>query len=408
MVDEATPSTNDANFMALKALILYKLEERNAAVREAQAALEIEPENVDALKVLAADRLANGDPEGALRLLTNNALAQTSDLGVHLLKIKIKEQLGDLPGVEFSLRSLIALYPQEDQFKKQIVKFYVDQHRISDAENELRAIAAADPNNSAAELDLVRFLYHVNGISASRNELASRIGAGGEVFPYQMALAELDFAEGNFTDSFKSIESVANDASSAEHVLAAKIKLAELNLDRGNVDVTEGLLSDILSKDGHNAAALRLRAIISMGRGRPEAAISDLHQALDNQPGLTELELLLATAYERSGSLELAEREYADAMRTSAFDSRTGLNYAAFLRRRGSIQRAEDVLTELLNRRPKDPEILSALAEIKLTRQDWIGAQEISELMRGTGDSNDIADRILEAAQSGQRRYDEI
>ena len=78
--------------------------------------------------------------------------------------------------------------------------------------------------------------------------------------------------------------------------------------------------------------------------------------------------LVLATAYERGGSIELAEKQYADATKISNFDARVTLSYVAFLRRRGSIERAEDILNELASRWPNDISILSALADVKLLR----------------------------------------
>ena len=39
-----------------------------------------------------------------------------------------------------------------------------------------------------ANLDIVRFLYTTKGPDAARQELNDRIKAGGDVFPYQMAL----------------------------------------------------------------------------------------------------------------------------------------------------------------------------------------------------------------------------
>jgi tetratricopeptide (TPR) repeat protein len=397
----------NANVLALKAAIFYKLKDSSGAVREAQAALKIDPGNVDAMMVLAADRLANGDAKGALHILDSDPVQHEKDLGVQLFKIKIFEQLGDLPEVESLLRKLSELYPQEIAFRKQLIKFYIDQHRQDDAEKEVRAIAAADPKNSGAGLDLIRFLYAVRGPVPARQELVARINAGGEVFPYQMALAEFDFAQGNVTDSFKLLETLASNASSPEHALTAKIKLAEMKFDRKNIDTAEALVSDILRGDSRNISALKLRASIRMDRGQLEPAISDLREALNDQSRSTELMLLLATAYERSGSIALAEKQFADATRASDFDAGVGLSYVAFLRRRGSIERAEDVLTELSSRQPKNVGILSALAEVKLTRQDWAGAQEIGESIRHMGDSSGIADQILGAALSGRHKNDE-
>jgi len=180
-----------------------------------------------------------------------------------------------------------------------------------------------------------------------------------------------------------------------------------MKLSRKDADAAEALVSDILRNDNRNVSGLKLRASIRMDRGQLDPAISDLREALNDQPRSTDLMLLLATAYERSGSMELAEKQFADATRTSNYDPAVGLNYVAFLRRRGSIQRAEDVLADLANRNPKNIAVLSALAEIKLTRQDWAGAQEIGDTIRRIGDSSGIADQILGAALGGQHKGDE-
>ena len=397
----------NANVLALKAVIFYKLKDTNGAVREAQAALKIDPGNVDAMIVLAADRMVNGDAKAALQILNAAPAQHVNDIGVQLFKIKILEQLGDLPQVESLLQKLTELYPQEVAFRNQLIKFYIDQHRQDDAERELRAIAAADPKNSQAGLDLIRFLYTARGPVLARQELVARINDAGDVFPYQMALADFDFAQENFTDSFKLLETLASDATSPEHALTAKIRLAEIKLNRKDISAAEALVSDILHKDSRNVSGLKLRASIRMDRGQVEPAISDLREALNDQPRSTELMLLLATAYERSGSMELAEKQFADATRASDFDASVGLSYVAFLRRRGNSEQAEDVLTELTSRQPNNLSLLSTLAEVKLTRQDWAGAQEIGESIRRIGDIGGTADQILGAALRGRHKYDE-
>ena len=57
-----------------------------------------------------------------------------------------------------------------------------------------------------------------------------RIGAGGDVFPYQMALVDMDLAEGDFTAGRQLLENLISTGSSPEHVRAAKIALAQMYL----------------------------------------------------------------------------------------------------------------------------------------------------------------------------------
>src|SRR3984893_3407502 len=203
----------NADLHALKAAISFKLRHRAEPVREAQTALELDPANADALMVLAVDRLGRGDAKGALKLLQDPSVAHAKDLegnlGVQLLKIKLFGQTGDLKSVEAALKKLVELNPQESGYRKLLINFYVEQRRSDDAEKEMRALAAANPADSAAALDVIRFLYTIKKApAAARQELDARISAGGEVFPYQMALGDMDFAEGNLMDGKKLLESV--------------------------------------------------------------------------------------------------------------------------------------------------------------------------------------------------------
>ena len=305
------------------------------------------------------------------------------------------------------LQKLVGLYPKEQGFKRQLVKFYINQHRPADAEKELRVIFAADPSNAQAGLDIVRFLLATKNADAARAELNARISAGGEIFPYQMFLADLDFNQGHFDDSFKLLQSLADNNSSAEHALAAKLKLAEFNLARKNVDAAQSIVAGILRDDSRNTGALRLRAIIEMDQGKLDPAISDLRTALNDQPRSTDLQLLLANAYERNGAIELADKQYADALRASNYNPTVGVNYASFLRRRGSAQRAADVLADLAARQPNNVAVLSALAEVKLSLQDWAGAQEIGGKIKQLGGAVGLADQILGTAYAGEQKSDE-
>ena len=401
----------NSNVHGLKALILYKLNNRDHAVREAQAALEINPGNIDAVEVLASDRLDRGDANGALTLVDAAPFKQNTSLGIQLLRIKISEKLGNLKQVEVSLLALIDAYPGQIAFRKQLIKLYMDEHRYDEAENRLRAAAIAEPKNSEAGLDLVRFLYAVKGAQAARQELASRIYAGGDVFQYQLILADLDFAQGNLVDSSKLLESIAAN-SGPGRALIAKLKLAAMNIEKKRLDVAEPLVADVLrdkSLDGLKArvGALKLRASIAMERGHPEAAIPDLREVLGRESKSPDLLLLLATAYERNGSIDLAERQYSAALSASNFDPNVGLTYVAFLQRRGNTNRAGEVLAELASRQPKNLAVLSAQAEVKLSRGDWKGAQQISDAMRRADNGAAVADRILGASLAGEKKYGE-
>ena len=189
--------------------------------------------------------------------------------------------------------------------------------------------------------------------------------------------------------------------------LAAQIKLAEMAFKRNKVDAAEATVSEILRKDSRNENALKVRASIRIVRGQLDLAIIDLQQALKDQPRSTELISLLALAYERNGSMMLADRQYTDAIRISNFDLNVGLNYVNFLLRRGNVDRAEQFLTELSKRSPRNLDVLSALARVELGRGEWAGAQAVAESIRSIDLGRSIADQVLGTALLGQRKYEE-
>ena len=414
-VDQALDLANAAieldsrnpNALAFKAAVLLKLKDSVGAKREAQAAADIDPANAEALIVLASERMMAADNEGALSILDRPGLhLKTEDeFAIQLVKLQIFEKMGDLEQQEALLRKFIDLYPSQSVPRNSLINLYVKQKRYDDAEKELRALAAANPSNLAAGLNVVLFLQQFKGPAAAREELMARINAGGQGFQYQLALAEFDLAQGRVADSIQLLESLVSSARSSEDLLAAQVKLAQIQFRQKKFDVAEALVSSILRKDNRNIDGLKLRASLRLQQGQRDAAIADLRQALDDQPRSTDLMILLANAYENSGAIELAEKQYADAAKTSNFDAAVSLNYVAFLQRRGNVERAEDLLTQLARRWPNNVAVLSTLADVRLARQNWIGAQEIAETIRRIGNVGGLGDQIQAAALSGQGKY---
>jgi tetratricopeptide (TPR) repeat protein len=396
----------NAGVLTQRAVLFYKLNDPEGAIRDAKAALEIDPEAGGAMIVIAAERLGRGDTKGAMQILNSNPVMRDKDLGIQIFKLKVLEKTQDLPQAEAVLRRLVELYPDELQFRQLLIRLLVVQKRPAEAEKEQRAVVAAHPDDPQAELDLVRLLLAVKDPAAARDELVSRINNGKDVFPYQVALAEFDISQGNTTKGIELLEQLAS-TSAPDQILIAQNVLAQTYLGQKKIDAAEKVVSDILRKDSRNNGGLRLRATIRMEQGQVDSAINDLRQALNDQPRSPGLMLLLATAYERSGSMELAEKEFADATKASNYNPRFGLAYVGFLQRRGSAARAEEVVTELASRSPNNIELLSTLGQLRLARGNWIGAQEVAEAIRRSGNDRGVADQILGAALSGRSKYEE-
>ena len=393
---------------ALRASIFARENDVAAAVREAQRALDIDPQNVDANLLIAAKKASDGDADGGLAQLARLSVTDPSEQKrVSLEKIQILARKGDTGQAEGLLRKLATDNPKDDRLRAQLVQLYLTSKRYDDAERELRSIADATPSDTKLGMNLVRFLLATKGAKAAREELDARTKAGGDVFDYQVALADLDFAEGKLDSSTQSLKGLAATASSPERKLLAQSKLAEMYVNKGNFDAAEPIVAEILQKDSHNIIGLRLRAAAKIERGDLESAIADLRLALNDQPKSVELLMLMGVAYERGGKNELANRQYADALKASNFSPDMAQRYVAFLQRQGDFGRAEDVLGEVVARNPTSVPMLTALAEIRLARKNFAGALAVANGVAKLGNNPGLADQIRASVFANQNRMDE-
>ena len=77
VVEAAKEENPSAPLHSLKAVILLRTNDGAGAVREAQRAYEIDPGNVDAVSLLASKKLADGDADGALKLLSESSYTKS-------------------------------------------------------------------------------------------------------------------------------------------------------------------------------------------------------------------------------------------------------------------------------------------------------------------------------------------
>jgi cellulose synthase operon protein C len=398
---------HNASLVSLKAAILLKMKDASGGLMEARKATELDPGDVDAAIMLASDKLSKRDVDGAMQLLSAPAIASKNDSRVEQIRAQIFAQKGDLAQAENILHELIEQKPENIAFRDQLVRIMIAQRRFDDAEKELKAIAAANPENTAAELDVVRFLGGFKGPALAREELVNRIKAGGDVFSYQMALADLDFSQGNFEQSVSLLQGLSNAPGSPDHAMEAQSKLAEFYLRKADYASAEKLVDDILKKDPRNIAGLKIRASIRIAQGKMESAIGDLREALNGQPKSPELLMLMALAYEKDGKLELADRQYAEATKSASGNPVVSLRYVAFLQRQGRTAQAEDILTEAIKANPRSIALLSALGQIRLGQQNWTGALAVADSIQAVGNDRGVADLIRGSAFAGQKKMDE-
>ena len=404
-----TQNPIDAPMLALKAAIQVKLGDKQDAIKTANKALELNSKNIDALMVLASERLLANDLAGAKAQLEKGLAIEPKAIALHLFALSLAEKSGDVDAQEASIRDIIAIDPKQVGYRKALVTFFVNQKRYDAAEAEIRAIATENPEDVTVNLDLVRFLvsFPGKGSDAAINELNRLISSGKNTQQYQSALAQLLFELKRPDEAFALLKDVVAKEGISETGIAARLDLASKYIALKKYADAEPLVAESLANDAKNAEGLRLRAALNVAKGDLEAAANDIRAALNEEPQNPALYRTMAAINEQSGSIELADKAMLDAFKASKTNVNTGLDYVRFLIRRGQSDRAESVLTDLLQIAPNSIDVLSMLADLKLRRQDWVGAQQLADAIKKAPGNEALSSQIAAAALVGQKRIDE-
>ncbi len=186
----------------------------------------------------------------------------------------------------------------------------------------------------------------------------------------------------------------------------ARVQLARMFSGQNRYDEAETMVDAVLTEDARNVDALSVRASLRLINGKTADAITDLLQALNEAPDNATLHGLLAEAYERDGSVVLAEEQYSKALDLTQYAPQTGLPIAQFFLRYGKTDQAVRSLELMRQRDPQNRQVLNLLAQIRLSTQDWPGALQIADALRQLGEdpATPDADRIGATALIGAGR----
>jgi len=403
---EIDPNAIDA--LTFKAAVLLNLNDPKGALAAANKALEKDPKNIDAISVLAAERMAAGEMREAIALLDTGIKQDERNVALQLIKIRALASLDAVDEVESVLMRLIELYPDTDAFKTSLVNLYLREERQDDAEAVMRDKADANPGDFDAALSVVRFLNTVRGPEQAIEELNTLIARNDANAPrYRMALAQLYFTQQDKEKATKVLEELIASNASADDKLIAKNQMAEMARLDGDLDKAKSIIAEILGEDSKNATALMTRAAIRNTARQFDDSIIDLRTVLRDEPDSVRALVLLGTAYEGNGAMELAEDQYTRAFQVANGSSSIGLPFANFLARRGNVERAKEVLTRVVQVEPNNVTAYRALAQILINLQDWGAAEQVADRLRQLQDEDSVVNRIKGIALQGQQKFDQ-
>jgi tetratricopeptide (TPR) repeat protein len=392
--------------LAFRSAVFFKLQDTKAALDLANQALQKDPHHIDALVVLASERLHNDDPAGAVGFLNKGLEVNERNVAVQLIKVQALERLAKLDSAEEVFRKLIAFFPDNQEYRYTLSRFYLAHNMPQKAEAEQRAVLAANPESLDAKLQFVRFVRTVKGLDAAGLELEKLIGAHPKEHDLKLALAQVRMQQKQEAAAQALWRQVMADAGDTAVGVRARGALAAFFIARNDKTSAKPLIVEMLAKDARNEQGLLLRASVAIDDRRLDAAVADLRTVLRDVPDSPRAQLLLGRTHELQGLAELAQSHFARAAQAARFDPQYGMPYAEYLLKAGRTRQAEGVLREVLVAAPDYLPAQRLLAQTYLRLGDLPAAQTVADQVARANKDAVTTNQIRGAVQAARREFD--
>lgn len=391
-------------------------ETARARLSQEATALRAQLPDNPALRRVEIDRLANGDtPAAALPLLEETLAAQPIDYSLQELKLGLLIEAGEPAAVTAHLRRMIELFPQVESLPATLLQWLLQQDDIDGAEAFLRERAAKPDGPIEHQVALVEFQRSTRGPETAIQTLDALITANAgndNAAMYRTLRASIRFETGDRTAAVAEVDEVLATASPSDQTRRIMVILARMldaQDDAAARTRARDLVEQVLSQDASQVEALVLRAGWRIGEDRASDAVVDLRAALAQTPEDPRIFGMLADAYLRDGSKELAADNLAQAVKASGGSPETALRYAGFLTAENRTTLAKTVLHDSWRSNRAHPGLLDSLSNLALSTSDWTLAAEIVATMRSfeNADYDAAADQLESAVLIGQDRVEE-
>lgn len=372
-----TLDPENINAILLKATVLIKQKDFAAAEAEINKVLATDATNIEALSthILMHKEMERFDLaiEGV-----NKALDIHPDaMPLKMVKLEILSDQKDYAAMENLYRELLPEFPNDRWVHISLAKLLNDvMDRHEDAKTVIENFLAANPDDVEMMLANVS-LARTQGTDAAITLLDSYIEKLPEEETLRFAKIELLEQKGDRPSMNAELEALVRSQPETETGLKSKAILAGFEANAGNREKAEQMADEVLAIASEQEEALTLKSKLQLSRGEFDEAISNLRIVTRNNPESDEALVLIAQAYARTGSSQLAESSFRRALTLNPTNVDAALAVAGLTMQSNDLQRTETVLEEALKgKNAQNEELLTALTEVKLMRQDWAGAEQ--------------------------------
>lgn len=375
------------------------------AAQDAADLQEILPNYIMLRQVVIDDNIRRGDLEGALRELNASLEIEENNPSLYAVRLSVLAALGDGLAVEEQLLDNIKRFPDDDQYRIALVRFYVSQQQLDQAEAFLRGAIDPEDTDPTTRLTLLRFLTDLRGNEVALQELDAMIAMGVADPVFRSLRAGIVFEMGDYERAISDSRILLSELDRTQEYRRIQVHLARMLRDVGDIPASRQLVDEILLEDPSQVEALKMKAEWQIADDQTGQAIVGLRTALDQAPNDPDVFTLLARAHDRDGNQELVGEMLSLAVEAANQAPEQSLRYARYLISNQKLGPAESILIDALRRAPTNGEVLFELGRAYLGLGEWGRLEQVIATLERLGNdatraqANGLKAQMLAAQQ---------
>jgi tetratricopeptide (TPR) repeat protein len=432
---EAVRLSPDNNEWRLElAQVLFVARSYDDALENINQVLEAEPNNVDALLVRAGVRSVKGAVDEMLTDIDRALELDPQHKGALAIKAQALARKGDSTGAEHYLRQLLEVDPSSTNYMamarflstlgRQDEALAMSQSAIGAAANDeervrtlmnlanqqlnlgnipetfevLERARKEHPESDEVLLTLAR-LHHANGDRDRAEEILEE-HADNNLDEPQPLLVLADYYR-LLGEQDRAVQAVDRALEIDPDFEPARLRRAEYLHDGGQAGDAQrkeawDIVESVLQTNPGSGLAHFTEGKFHLTEGDYEAATTSLRRVLDEQSSAN-AHVLLGTAYQKMGQLDLARSEYQQALQTDAQNVHARMSLAGLYTESGENELAVREARIALRQRPSDVRVRMILAQALVHLQRHAQAREALDPI---GDGETLPDNArLQLAQ---------
>ena len=395
---------DSAEAFAIKASAYLQKELYDVAMEYIDKALEQDSESAEIASIKVSIMHKQGDTEGALTLLSDIIEREQDSLQLILLRAEINQEINDIEAMEADYRTLIRSNPEEKGFYLKLAKLLHEGDRTDAAIGVLKDYLKRDAKDTQVRIAIVEILSRQDVVAGEEllNQYIAKDSGNAELRFYRI---DRLMAAGDQAQTLVELEKISAGEFQDPDLFKARALKADLKLSSGDQDQALQLANKILQADSNFEQALLVRAKYHLIAEDIDAAVSDLRTVLRNNPESESALVMLANAYLSSGSDQLADDTFRKVLDINPGNVQAAVPVIQSLLEKKDIDRSERLIENALKRAPDNDILLSILAQIKLSKQDFEGTSKVVSLIDKNGRNPAFSNYLSGKTLQSQGQY---